>query len=277
MKMKKKDQLRELYASKWDGLCKGMQPILEDGAKIQPANPLLLCPGTEKGDEYDSAKIHVMIFGQETNRWFDSGYDNSNTEIERLMNIYDGFFTDREYRSQFWNGLWLFTRMLGDQFPKKKIGYIWNNVVKIGKADKMGTPPDYIYNVEQQHFSVVKEEIEILKPHIILFLTGPNYDGRIKDKLGELTFEPLSSSYDEREIAKLTIPHVDYAVRTYQPNYLYRQGKGTIEAYFETIINMIPSHVRLFLMRNLASCLLLGSISQVVMNSIASAPVGHSL
>jgi hypothetical protein len=214
-----------------------MQPIFEDGAKIQPASPLLLCPSTKEGYEYDSADIRVMIFGQETNGWSNSEYDNSSTEeIEQLMNGYDNHVTT-EWRGQFCNGFWLFTEMLGDRFPDKKIGCIWNNIVKIGKNDKKGPSPDYIYNVEQQYFSVVKEEIEILKPHIILFLTGHKYDGRIKDKFGEVTFEPLSPSYDEWEIAKLTIPHVDYAVRTNHPGYLYRQGKGTIEAYFETIIS----------------------------------------
>jgi hypothetical protein len=238
MMMKTKDQLYELYVSKWDGLCKGMQPILKDEVyDVKPADPLLLFPGTEGGNEYDSADIRVMIFGQETKGWSDFGYDNLSTDIEQIMNGYDKFVTDGGTPGPFWYGIRLFIKLLNKRFPEKKTGYIWNNIIKIGKKNGKGSSPDYIYNVEQQYFSVVKKEIEILKPHIILFLTGPNYDDRIKNKLGEVTFEPLSPSYDEREIAKLTIPHVDYAVRTYHPNYLDPQGKGSIEAYFETIIS----------------------------------------
>ena len=44
-----------------------------------------------------------------------------------------------------------------------------------------------IYKIEKEHFSIAKEEVEILKPDVILFLTGPNYDQYIKDKFYEIS------------------------------------------------------------------------------------------
>jgi hypothetical protein len=128
--------------------------------------------------------------------------------------------------------------MLESKFPGKMISYVWNNIIKMGKKSTAGCPPDYIYDIEQEHFCVVKEELDILKPDVILFHTGPDYDARIENKLGELTFEPFPS-YDERELAKIKLPYTDFAYRTYHPRFLFMQGKGTIEAYYQAIIDDI--------------------------------------
>lgn len=113
---------------------------------------------------------------------------------------------------------------------------IWNNIVKIGKFDDKGFPPDYIYEVEREHFSVIKDELKILKPTIVLFLTGPNYDSVIADNFGELTYSKLPTDYSEREIAKVNLTGVPFAFRTYHPNYLWRND---INSYFQTIIDKI--------------------------------------
>lgn len=242
--MDAKDMLRELYSSKWDQLSSAMRPIVEgNNYSIKPTNPLLLWPCLED-DEYDKADIRVMILGQETNNWYGTFNPNAdkNEEIERIFEFYNEFFNvDQSYRSHFWNGFNLFRRMLDKKFPYKNICYAWNNVVKIGKSSQKGFPPDYIYNIEQTYFRVLDNEINILKPHIILFilfLTGPNYDNCIKDKLGEIHFKQISP-FTSREIAELDINGVNFAFRTYHPNYLYRQGKGVISQFFQTIIDKI--------------------------------------
>jgi hypothetical protein len=239
--MKAEKQLRELYTSKWADFCAAIKPIIEDKTyEIKPTGPLLLWPAYGEYLEYEKADLRVVIFGQETNDWV--GVFNPDTDpdegIEELMDLYDRFFEDRWLKSSFWNGFWKFTRMLESKFPDKKISFVWNNIIKMGKAGEMGRPPAYIYDIEQKHFSVVKEELDILKPDVLLFLTGPNYDARIEDKLGKLTFEPFSS-YNERTIAKVKLPYTDFAYRTYHPNYIYRQGRGTIEAYYQAILDDI--------------------------------------
>ncbi|MDR0659031.1 MAG: hypothetical protein LBG18_08910 [Mediterranea sp.] len=242
--MNVKDQLRELYASKWSDLCAAMKPVVENEShETKPAKPLLLWPG--KDDEYENADIRVMIVGKETRGWIDE-FDpaaDPGVEIEEILNEYDRFYYPVKKGGSFWNGSKLFRQMLDSRFPDKKIRYIWNNIIKMGKAHDKGAPSDSVYAIEQKHFSVVREEIEILKPHLLLFLTGHGYDRRIKDKLGELTFEPLSPSYPERELAKFKIPGAAPAYRTHHPNYMYRQGKGTIEACFHTIIDDVAKDI----------------------------------
>lgn len=235
--MDAKDKLRVLYRTNWPVLCDALRPIVDNSElSIKPTNPLLLWPCKED-TEYDDADIRVMIFGQETNDW--GGVFNPdaavNEEVERILEIYNSFYNfEFNYVSQFWNGYKLFMRMLNDKFPDKTIRYAWNNIVKIGKAKEKNCPPSYIYEEELKHFNIVKDEVEILKPHVILFLTGPDYDTKIADKFPEAK---ITSFVDD--IARVDIPNVGYAYRTYHPNYSYHQGKGYLESLFEQIIETI--------------------------------------
>lgn len=227
-------ELQKLYFSKWDGLCASIKPILEDKDLVmKPTNPLLLYLDNE--DELISADFRVMIFGQETNRW----YGEFNTDnIKLSLDSYDKFFNHgRCWRKggQYWNGVRRFLNMLQEKFPDKKIRHIWNNIVKIGNHANKGFPPDYIYEIEREFFSVIKDELQIIKPNVVLFLTGPNYDSVIVDNFGQLRYTALSP-FSERRLSKVEISGIDFAFRTYHPNFLWRND---IDSFFQTIINEI--------------------------------------
>jgi len=227
-------QLLELYSSKWGELCSAILPIFEDDElDMKPSNPLLLSIDNE--EKFNKSDIRVMVFGQETNGWGDPEYD---ADIQCVLNEYNNFYHSGNcysYGGQFWNGVSRFQKMFAEKYPNKKIAYVWNNIVKIGKCSEKGCPPDYIYNVEKKYFSVIKDEIQILRPNVILFLTGPNYDSKIKDKLGEVASTALLP-FGERELACISIPDVDFAFRTYHPNFLWRND---IESFFNAIIKEI--------------------------------------
>ncbi len=227
------DLLLKLYTSKWDELCTAMQPILDDVTLEQkPTCPLLLSIDNEA--EFKSAEIRVMVYGQETNSWYDEFHQNK----EPIIDCYNNFFNGGEcwgYSGQFWNGISRFINLLQAKHPDKKIKLVWNNIVKIGKFDDKGFPPDYIYEIERKHFSVIKEELEIINPNLVLFLTGPNYDSVIEDNFGLLEKEALSE-FSERQISKIKIDGIDFAFRTYHPNYLWRNN---IDSYFNRIIDEI--------------------------------------
>lgn len=226
-------QLFALYSSKWEELCSEIKPILEDdNLDIKPTNPLLLYLDNE--EEIKKADIRVMFYGQETNSW----YEKFNTDIKPILDCYDSFFNDGEcwcYGGQFWNGISKFCTMLEAKYPNKKIRYVWNNIVKIGKYDDKGFPPDYIYEVERNSFSIIKDELQIIKPNVVLFLTGPNYDSVIEDNFGQLNYRPLAP-FTKRWLSKIELKGTDFAFRTYHPNFLWRND---IDSFFKTIINEI--------------------------------------
>jgi hypothetical protein len=226
-------QLHELYSSKWIGLCNAFKPILDGNHfEIKPTNPLLI--HIEKEDEFRSSDIKVMICGQEANSW----YGEFNNSMEPLQSYYNGFFNRGDcwsYGDQFWNGFRKFWTMLENRFPDKKINYIWNNIVKIGKSNDKGFPPEYIYEIERNYFSILKDEIKIIKPNIILFLTGPNYDRVITDVFGHLQYNAIPP-FSERSLSLIELKEVDFTFRTYHPNFLWRNN---IENFFSVIINEI--------------------------------------
>lgn len=237
--MDAKDKLRELYRSHWPALCDALRPIVNNPEySVKPTGPLLLWPYHDD-TEYENAEVRVMIFGQETNGW--SGIFNPDApaaeEVSRIQqDIYDDFYNEEalHYRSAFWNGFRLFTRMLNAAYPNKNIKYAWNNIIKIGKDHAKNRPPQYIYDVEMSCFNVVQDEIDILKPQILIFLTGPNYDKNIIDKFPNARMSPLDDN-----IMNLDIPNVDFAFRTYHPQFTYFQGKGFTETLYEKIIENI--------------------------------------
>lgn len=225
------EKLMELYSSKWNNLMNGLNSIYEDdNLLIKPTNPLLI--KIQSGIDYDSADFRLMIFGQETNGW----YEEDDT-IEGVLKGYSDFLKDDycfKYGGHFWNGISRFNSLLSSKFPDKNFQVIWNNIVKIGKSDGKGMPPDYIYSVERERFSVIRDELSILKPNFILFLTGPYYDWVIEDNFGQLKFESILP-YTSRQMSKLEIGGIP-AIRTYHPNYLWRND---INSFFNTILNEI--------------------------------------
>lgn len=227
------EKLYELYSSKWDNLCSSLKPVLTDETiENKPTCPLLL---SIKETDYSSGDLRLVIYGQETNSWFGEFHNG----IQPILQSYNEFFNEGacwNYGGQFWNGVKRFVELLQEKYPNKKISLVWNNIVKIGRFNEKGFPPDYIYEIERNHFSVIQEELKILKPTLVLFLTGPNYDSVIADNFGELAYSKLPTDFSTREIAKIPLIGIPYAFRTYHPNYLWRNN---INSFFQAIIDKI--------------------------------------
>ena len=97
------ENLLKLYLAKWDKLCSAMHPILLNKTlELKPTCPLLIYIGNE--EEYKSAVIRLMIFGQETNSWYSEFHDG----IQQILDNYNNFFNEGacwNYGGQFWNGV----------------------------------------------------------------------------------------------------------------------------------------------------------------------------
>ena len=64
-----------------------------------------------------------MIYGQETNNW----YEKFHNDIQEIGDKYDSFFSKGEcwsYGGQFWNGAKRFLELLQQKYPDKKISLI---------------------------------------------------------------------------------------------------------------------------------------------------------
>jgi hypothetical protein len=227
------EKLHGLYASKWEDIRETLLEIAHDDPAPEPTNPLLLYVDNE--EEWTNADLRVMVFGQTTNDWEELG-----KSVEYLQNVYNGFFNEGEcwsYGGAFWNGFARFKRILADKYPGKQIRYLWNDIIKIGLADNTDRPEKNgnIDKAECDFFHVIPDEVKILQPDMLLFLTGPDYADAIRRNFGEATSTAIPP-YTEREVARLAIEQVRFAFRTYHPGYLWRKG---IDSYFNAIVQEI--------------------------------------
>lgn len=179
------------------------------------ANPLYL----KVSDEYISSPNKIMVFGQETNYWAtECGNGGAYCgKIQDVTNIYDKFYLKngfKSHKSPFWNE---FKRIVNGT-KKHNTSVIWNNINKIGRLGKGNIKS--INDIQFEHFRVIKNEIEILKPSILLFFTGFEYDNFIRKQIGDFKTKAiiegkLDEIQFENELSNLK------CYRTFHPNYLY--------------------------------------------------------
>lgn len=226
--------LRELYSKHWENLSNGLSALndkLEEGE--QASNPLLIQLPDE--EVYQSADIRLMVFGQETNNW----HREFQPDMEKTLNWYSEFIVARRHKGKgtFWNGARRFKKQLETECPGKQVELVWNNVFKIGKTKK-GKPGPLIRRIEELEFNVIEKEIDILKPNLIVFLSGPYYDRHLKKKV---SLEENIWIDDDPYFGKVVFYSVGngiQAVRTYHPTYLRRSKQE--KEIFDYIIEILP-------------------------------------
>jgi hypothetical protein len=218
-----------LYGANWLEL-KGQLGAL---SRDQYTNPFLLAFDEE---ELKSCDMRVMIFGQETKGWGEeSGIIDS---AEEVVSMYHHFFCQKNFyagyrKSAFWKAFRYFEKQIKGIYPDKKICFSWNNINKIGKSGgKTGVSSD-VRKIEYESFSVISYEVEIFKPHIVIFLTGPDRDCDIKHQFKDAEFTAISPDIKTRALAKVKSKLLpDQTIRMYHPSFFggfYKVRKYAVE------------------------------------------------
>ncbi|MCB9195119.1 MAG: hypothetical protein H6598_02740 [Flavobacteriales bacterium] len=231
-------ELRKLYEGKYPVLSKEISLKNRSLNQVDRAtNPLLI----QIDDNYARAKFKVMIFGQETNVWFG---EKKNGEflgrVDEVIELYTKFYLSNRcfsYGGQFWNGINRF-RLILEKELETNIGLVWNNVLKIGKCGK-GAPFSSIQDIQFRNFNVIRQEIDLLQPNLLMFFSGPNYDEKIKRSLGNLNRKSFEG-FTDRQMCQFRLDCNVMAFRTYHPNYLWRNN---IDNYFSVIAKKIRGNL----------------------------------
>ena len=126
-----------------------------------------------------------------------------------------------------------------------KIEYLWNNISKIGCGGtdfgkSCRKPTARIREIERQYFNVVPDEVKILKPDIIIFLTGYSADREIKEKfaLADYAFQSVGENIF---LDRIEIPGVKYAARTIHPS---RQSNANLMKHFDALAEDIARVIK---------------------------------
>lgn len=210
------EELKKLYERHFD---RAVKAIPKD-EKI--SSPLLIKIREEK---YKKSDKKVMIVGQETFGW---QKEFGSKPIEDLMAEYDSYLNNnirgRDKRA-FWKAFHDFEKKLKTHYKGEQLYFFWDNIVKVGRANSKGMTKG-IRDFEREYFSVFSQEVEILKPDIVIFLTGPDRDNDIKYNFNNITFDKLgypSIVKDKRnyktpsKIVSDKLPKK--TIRLYHPNY----------------------------------------------------------
>lgn len=248
------EQLKALYESTWDTFAKALK---ESNAKV--AYPFLLSTNKyENGSNipsekwYTNADVKVMVFGQEPNKWMQdeesvkSGDCESKIQffagsepetVECIMGIYENQYSNYGFdeigRELYFHknnktfpnlGCNNFTSQLYEKIRNKVIACIWNDISKLATIDGKPITTD-VHDIEKKYFNVIPKEIEILKPDIIVFLTGGE-SHYIEEKYSNIRYEQICEEYEVKDVARIYgIPDVDLAYRTWHPGAYYKDGK----------------------------------------------------
>ncbi|MDE6175300.1 MAG: hypothetical protein K2F88_07040 [Duncaniella sp.] len=253
------DRLVNLYGSKLVGLYSDFEPLF-DKEGIKPALPLLLW--LHDCEAYEKADIKVMIFGRETNNWNDGNRKHlpngtynfdiqTNDDIiaeimgnDGICDTYDNYCRQdsEEPKTPFTKKMLALVERLRQAMPGKSIECIWNNIHKVGNGTSSrggccGQPTAEIQEIVKRRFDVVPQEINILKPDIMIFLTGKDADNAIMNTFGitKEAFVPVNNA-SELFLDRVNIPDVKYAARTIHPS---RKSNVELNSHFEALINNI--------------------------------------
>jgi len=216
--------LKELYSSKWDDL-------INNSKGTGATYPLLM----KVNEEYENADIKVMIVGQETDGW-GGLLEEQKRDIDTLRERYFNYLYKNEdkYDRPFWNrkNFKYFEEELTKKLAPKTVAFIWNNVSKIG-MNRRGEATKNVKILTKKYFDVFEEELNILKPDVIIFTVG-NRTIPVECKKKKIIDEmPM------REINFPNYPNI-IAVKTYHPN---AQIKGGKKEFNKEIVNFIVSKI----------------------------------
>lgn len=262
------EQLAEIYQPKWEILKKHLNA---KGIKVQ--SPFMLGVALEHDNQggyvdeswWTDADLKVMVFGQEPLNWpIPVLADDSQVQSDDFVELYQRFYSDNykdglyfltdsdnhlaknKFFSMGFNGIMAGIKdfVLKDSCSGKRAAYLWNNISKLSVGGRNGVTPD-IHDLEKEYFHVIPQEIEILKPDVLIFLTGPgqnNYYSYIKENFTVKGSPMPLAGINVDAVSKLDIEGIRLAYKTYHPAATTITDKEKWD-YYHAILDDIKKHL----------------------------------
>ena len=210
-------KLLKLFESKWGIVEKVCNAVNDKELKI--VLHLACVP-----PNYEKMKYKILIVGQENDGW--GIEDNARLSMFATLDFLDS--KDYNDRRPFFSFPYKFCKSinnLGDIQDSKKTYFTWVNLreFSFNEAPKTSLSKE-AQNIIDNEFNILEEEIKIINPDIVLFLTGHKYDYHIEKQLKGVEFKTVEN-YTERQFARVeheALPKNSF--RIYHPLYLrYRK------------------------------------------------------
>ncbi len=174
-------------------------------------------------DSYSTAKLKLLIVGQETNSWYGLlGQEMGDDPVGKVLQCYRDFNLGVGYHSPFWNAVREVCRQLGTN--EAPVGLAWSNVYP---CDQKCDRPHEPLGQSLLDLRLLPREVEALAPDAVVFFTGPQYDGALGQLFPATNFVAVGpSDHWVHRVEHAGLPAASF--RTYHPAYLQRKKKGTV-------------------------------------------------
>lgn len=173
---------------------------------------------------YEKMKYKILIVGKENDGWV-----FNNDARGSMLDTLD-FLNSKDYNDKrpFFDFPYKFCKSLNnlvDIQDSKKTYFTWVNLREFSfdEAPKTSLGKE-AQSIIDNEFNILEEEIKIINPDIVLFLTGPTYDYYIKNQLKGVEFKTVEN-YQIGQFARVehkSLP--DNSFRIYHPFYLRING-----------------------------------------------------
>ena len=209
-------KLLKLFESKWEAVNK-VYDTLQEEEEWAVLHRACIPPN------YETTKYTILIVGQENNGY---GYE---TEPKKSMLFTLDFQSNRYYdNAPFFSFPYSFCASINDcdnEKYSKKSYLAWVNLKEFSFETSSKKPlNEKAQNIIDNEYNILEEEIKIINPDIVLFLTGPNYDYYIKAQLNGVEFKTIEN-YGIRQFARVEHKSLTKnSFRIYHPVYLRRRG-----------------------------------------------------
>lgn len=201
------DRLVPLYQKYWETI------VSLKKSNNGLSNPHLIC----FPDNFEKQNKRLVTIGQQTGpkQWHQEiEIENDISSITELMEAYYKFEVGCYYNTTYFQAV----RKIESILHIDPCESIWTEIDKMdmggGRADVHTS--NLIYNA----FPVLRHELKIANPDVIIFFTGPTYDDRIKSIFGGVQYNNIGD-IPLRHFARLAhreLPEKTY--RTYHPFHL---------------------------------------------------------
>ena len=202
---------------------------------LKASPPLLMFPH----ERWDSARKKVLIVGQETRRWvYDpeevgtSGdpitnfreFMHARDGVNAMWNLYRWYALGRarpKLNSPFWRGF----RAFDSAVNPSRDAALWTNIFKVNVNGSVmeNCRSAEVSALKRLQRGLLREEIQILRPDVVVFFSGPRYDSALRFEFPDMELSPLSR---RRPASTAAVVRADglppRTIRTYHPEYLQR-------------------------------------------------------
>ena len=199
-------QLFELYCKHWPEF----GALLPTGAGFSVP---LLCGVTSA---YLRSPVRLVVVGQQTRHWlrepelmgpWSKAHFFPRTDapkvIQKLMLLYALFLASGLDKGR---GFFRAARQIQravDLSSGTGDAFLWRNLFI---CDQNGREPAEEYHDRLRKLSPLAAELRILHPHVVVFMTGQRFDFTLRAALGQDALSAYSAKYEERYLARVTIP-----------------------------------------------------------------------